>query len=243
MSSVFVARIAVAIILFIYSPAGFAVEYDDADEMGRLGSAATNGQSQSVTSAPLVFNVSDLRLNEYLAIYPSPEITDISYEWDQVQSYINQTSPVAEMTKDKPSYWLTGSSIKNISANSDVVLVIHGSIIDVIEVHLYRNGELEAYQATGYVYHRKELAYALNLKMKPGEIYDIVLSFQSRYLTGPVHITLKDPEDFYRADYFERAVVFLCIGALVVLGLYNFVLFLGVLKLAIFIILCICFQG
>lgn len=231
MSSVFVARIAVAIIVFIYSAysaAVFAVESNDANDIGHVGSAVTNGQFHAVTSTPLVFNVSDLRLNEYLAIYPSPEITEISYEWDQVQSYISKTSPVAEMAKDKPSYWFAGSSIKNISANSDVVLVIHGSIIDVIEVHLYRNGRLEAYQATGYVYHRKELAYALNLEMKPGETYDIVLSFQSRYLTGPVHITLKDPEEFYRADYFERAVVFLCIGALVVLGLYNFVLFLGV---------------
>ena len=93
MSSVFLARIAVAIIVFIYSAysaAVFAVESNDVNDIGHVGSVVTNGQSQAVAPTSLVFNVSDLRLNEYLAIYPSPEITEISYEWDEVQSYINK---------------------------------------------------------------------------------------------------------------------------------------------------------
>lgn len=174
------------------------------------------------------FRGSKLVLDDYTEYYTAPKDDQVTYQWSTVQTYLDSQLPVETVSFDQPDYWIKLRSVVNETASPYVVMVARGSIIDDVQVHVYRDGELSGYQANGYLYHREELSYALDLKLEPGVPYDFIISIQSRYLTGPIHIDLQDPETYYHQDGLERAIVYVCLGALLVLGLYNFVLFIGI---------------
>ncbi len=196
-----------------------------------------------VVGASLVFHGARLNLARGIEVYPAPSAnTDVhldgraaeplEYDWSGISAYLASQQDakirLADIPHSEPSQWLLLSGLVNGTAKSEVALVVHGSIVDTLEVHVYSGAKLEAFQATGYLYHRSALSYVLDLNLEPSQPYDILIRMESRYLTGPIKIELRDPDEFYQQDAEQRALVYLCLGALIILGSYNLFLFVGV---------------
>lgn len=182
----------------------------------------------SFSVASLEYEGGDVDLTPFVTIYPPAKVEIPFSNFSDLESFLVGVADIAQMRRNSPHYWVKFEPIVNRTSESSVVLVIYGSIIDQIDLHLYRHGQLLESFSGGYFSQGKELFYTFEFQLEPDVDYEILGVLKGRYLTGPLSIGLRDAAEFAKADEKRKSLVYLCIGALLVLGCYNFVLYIGI---------------
>lgn len=115
----------------------------------------------------------------------------------------------------------------NESENNPVQLEVKGSIVDQAELYVFDEEGLVNFDVSGYLFPRPGHSYVLNVPVAQYESVRVVLSLDSRYLSGPINLYLESPE-FYQARSLNiYVIVYVCLGGMIFLGLYNLVLCFG----------------
>ena len=115
----------------------------------------------------------------------------------------------------------------NRSENNPVQLEVKGSIVDQAELYVFDDEGLVNFDVSGYLFPRPGHSYVLNVPVEPYESVRVVLSLDSRYMSGPINLYLENPE-FYQARSLNiYVIVYVCLGGMIFLGLYNLVLCFG----------------
>ena len=179
------------------------------------------------TAGEPVYHGQRLSLGEAVEVYPV-WATETSLNPAYFATQQTFRLGLADIEHRQPSYWLLVRGLVNATANGHVVLVVHGSIVDRLVVTAFADGRKVMTDTTGYRYPRRAFSYAVDLSLESGRRYDLLVRVDSRYLTGPLKVELRDPKTFQKQDEAQRAWVYLCVGALLILGLYNLFLFVGV---------------
>lgn len=134
-------------------------------------------------------------------------------------------TPASQIDRLGGRYWLY-SQVKNDTDVSQWVFNPHNSIIDRIDFFVYRPSQRTALQ-TGHLYpHDFSLHYGKQFELKPGEQAEVLIYFDSRYYSSLPSFALTPARDFKGQVLTDNFWIMGCIGAILVLSIYN--LFLGV---------------
>jgi signal transduction histidine kinase/CheY-like chemotaxis protein len=139
--------------------------------------------------------------------------------------FVSSLTPVSQINRLGGKYWLH-VRIKNDTDISDWVFDPHNSVIDRIEGFIYHNGSVQALQ-TGYLQsHDFSLHYGQQFQLAPGAEAQVLIYFESRYFSSQPRFELTPDDSFKHKVLVENSWIMGCIGAMLVLSIYN--LFLGV---------------
>ena len=122
------------------------------------------------------------------------------------------------------SYWLH-VRLRNTTDNQRWVVSPVNSLIDEIQIFSY-SGHSISRTFTGYLYsHQYSLHYGADIQLPTDQSVDLLIYFSSRYYSGQPRFELLTQQRFIEQVLVENIWVLGCLGAVVVLSIYN--LFIG----------------
>lgn len=152
---------------------------------------------------------------------------DLPTQTKEMESWLTNLNKTEELVDNKPSY-IMAAEIKNSGLNNQLLVEFNGSIIDEIEAYVYDDEGLVHYDVNGYFYPRSSQSYVFVLPVAKGETVKILFLIQSRYFSGPFNVYLENPLDYESRSNNFFAVVYMCLGGMLLLGLHNLILFFGI---------------
>jgi signal transduction histidine kinase/ActR/RegA family two-component response regulator len=134
--------------------------------------------------------------------------------------FVASLTPVSQINRSGGKYWLH-VRIKNDADISDWVFDPHNSIIDRVEGFIYHKGSVQALQA-GHLYpHEYNLHYGRQFQLAPGAEAQVLIYFESRYFSSQPRFVLTPKNTFKHKMLVENSWIMGCIGAMLVLSVYN----------------------
>lgn len=167
-----------------------------------------------------------LKVNSEVAVY-SLEDFDAPMHRLELDRWLSRAEAVQKINNNKPRY-LYILKLKNAGPQNTVLLEISGTIADEIELYAYDENEMVYFDVNGYFYPRENQSYIFEIPLAKGQLYQLALVFKSRYFSGPVNIFLENPDDYHERSSDFLAMVYVCLGGMIFLGLYNLLLYVGV---------------
>lgn len=154
-------------------------------------------------------------------------IDDLPTRRTDIDHALSEAALIPEIDYNQPYYWFA-TVLENRSEVERIVLDVSGSIADKIKVRIYDHHGL-IYEATGgYFYEREFLTNVIPLSLQPNHPYLMVTAIESRYFSGNLSFALDNIENIKKLNMHSQAIVYACLGAMGILGVYNLVLFLSI---------------
>lgn len=164
-------------------------------------------------------------INHALTLYLDDD-KNLPVDRDQLDQMLGSRRVETEMSKGGVNH-LYVFDLLNESESNPVQLEVKGSIVDQAELYVFDAEGLVNFDVSGYMFPRRGHSYVLNIPVDQYESVRVVLSLDSRYLSGPIDVYLERPE-FYQARSLNiYVIVYICLGGMIFLGLYNLILCLG----------------
>lgn len=140
-----------------------------------------------------------------------------------LEEFEKKLQPAARINLHGGSYWLH-VSIRSESPQSQWVLGHFGSYIETIDVYLIGDGQVQ-HVTTGQFYpYDFPFTDGAALTVKRGVNYEAWVLFDSRYYTGKPTAYLIDRYRFIDSLLTDNLLIIGCLGAILVLALYNLLL-------------------
>lgn len=131
--------------------------------------------------------------------------------------------PVQRIDLHGGRFWLH-TQIRSTSQNRQWVMGRFGSYIEHIEVFLLAEGDVQ-HAITGQFYpYDYPFNYGASLHLAPGVTYDAWVLLDSRYFTGTPTAHMFDRDTFIEELLVDNFLIVGCLGAILVLAIYNFLL-------------------
>lgn len=166
-----------------------------------------------------------LHINHALSLY-SDDDKSLPVDRELIDRLLDSRAQEAEVTTSDINH-LYVFDLVNKSESNPVQLEVKGSIVDQVELYVYDSEGLVNFDVSGYMFPRRGHSYVLNIPVDQHESVRVVLSLDSRYMSGPISVYLERPE-FYQARSLNiYVVVYVCLGGMIFLGLYNLIMCLG----------------
>lgn len=115
-----------------------------------------------------------------------------------------------------------------VLSNQEAIIVeLKGSIIDKVELYAFDSLELIHFDESGFEDPRRGHTYNLKLPVVKGDSIRVVLAMKSRYVSGPINIYLENTGSYEDKSLNVFSLVYVCLGGMVLLGLYNLFICVG----------------
>lgn len=135
-----------------------------------------------------------------------------------------QMQPIDHINLKGGTFWLIGQ-IQNTDQEQLVSFVPRGSLIDSVQLWIRANGDIQHIE-TGYLNdHPNPLHYGIDLTLPAAETIDYWVRIEGRYFSGRPTFQIMASQDYLDLQLTENLLVIGCLGALLVLSLYNLVIF------------------
>ena len=122
------------------------------------------------------------------------------------------------------AYWLY-TKLYNSTETEQWVFDINNAVIDNIRVVFYDRSSLRLVD-TGYLKpHQYSLHYGVDFDLPKGQEIEVLVYLDSRYFSGPPGFEVLSRDQYRSKLVFENGIIISCLGAVLVLALYN--LFIG----------------
>ncbi|KQQ36157.1 histidine kinase [Duganella sp. Leaf126] len=124
------------------------------------------------------------------------------------------------------SYWLV-AELRNDGALTDWVIDSNDTLIDVVEMYIYRPDGGVQQLKTGYRQpHDYLLHYGKDVQLAAGQRYPVLIRFASPYYARPPIFSALPRSDYQQLVARENVMIIGAIGALLALAVFNFFIYL-----------------
>lgn len=144
-----------------------------------------------------------------------------------IPAWRDRQTPVEKVKFTGGSYWLV-AQVRNLTSDSAWVFNPYGSLMEHVDVRVYRPGQPVQTFQTGYrAKHAYMLHYGLDLTLRPGERTWVVAQIRSPYFASQPNFSF-EPQDRYRQQVnLDNLLTLVAFGALLALSCYNLFIFAG----------------
>jgi diguanylate cyclase (GGDEF)-like protein len=177
-------------------------------------------------------NSSGLRLNpsdstELIgrgALYLAPNDAPPPSDPADLPAWTATLKPVPRISLFGGAYWLV-VTVTNTSGEQDWVIDPNGSIIDRVDAWIIGANDVQALQMGYRADYEYLLHYGKHVTLKENATYTVALRFESPYFARFPSIRLLPRADYVRHAGVETTLILGALGALLMLGLYNFFIY------------------
>ena len=150
--------------------------------------------------------------------------TSVQQAPENVSQFVSTLQPANEIDRSGGSYWLH-VTLNNNTNNQRWVISPNNSLIEEIQIFSYGSSSINRI-FTGHLFsHRYALHYAADIYLPTDQPVELLIYFSSRFYSGQAHFDLMPDKRFIHSALIENILILGCLGAVVVLSIYN--LFVG----------------
>lgn len=122
-------------------------------------------------------------------------------------------------------YWIH-FSFNHEQPEAQWVLKPYGSYMERISVYAFDGTTLQSGHTGQHLPLSHSLHYGVDLNLTAGKTYDIWVLLDSSYFSGAPRIALQEKSDYALYVFKENIFILGCLGAIVILSLYNLLIFI-----------------
>ena len=172
-------------------------------------------------------NMQNENLHDFGVLLKSTEETSFPVSFDKVKSWQSKLEVLEQRALFGGRYWLV-SELINHTNETQFVLYPYNTVVNKIETKLYsENGTIQTVTTGGEISNEFPFHYGNRIQLNPNERYLLVTAFESDFFYTPIKFVIKPEHVFKKLVVTENLVMILCFGVGLVLGLYNFLIYLG----------------
>ncbi|MBB3120774.1 hybrid sensor histidine kinase/response regulator [Pseudoduganella violacea] len=145
---------------------------------------------------------------------------------EQAQALLARLKPAAKVDLLGGAYWLH-ARVRNSGNETAWVLDINETLIDRIDIHIFRDdGQVERMQSGYRASHEYFLHYGKPFTLLPGETVDVLLRFDSPYYARVPGFAFVPQAEYRALAAQENTLIIGCLGALASMAIFNFFIYL-----------------
>lgn len=154
----------------------------------------------------------------------------LDHSWASLDALEGTLTEVANISLAGGSYWIKAPLVKNVEDKHWVVYV-YGSYIEEIQAHLLTRDPagILSHQVRHSGHHISEehpLHYGMTFSVEEEKEYVLWINLKSRYFSGVPRIEIKSKAAFAKLAFKDNLLVIGCLGSIIVLATYNFMIFM-----------------